>query len=62
MYSLLIKLMLISALLQLGISIEDYLFCNSKACTSRIEKASRDVLKIDWKPISVWPKEAQRFR
>lgn len=62
MYSLLIKLMLFSALLQLGISIEDYLFCNSKACTSRIEKASRDVLKINWKPISVWPEEAQRFR
>ena len=62
MYSLLIKLMLFSALLQFGISIEDYIFCKSKACRNRIEKASRDVLKIDWKPISIWPKEAQRFR
>jgi len=62
MYNLIIKLMVIAALMKLGISIEEFAFCHSKRCTSRIEKASRDVLKIDWKPISVFPEEAQRFR
>lgn len=62
MYKLIIKLMVIAALLKLGASIEEFAFCHSKACSGRIEKASRDVLKIDWKPISVFQEEAQRFR
>lgn len=62
MYQLLLKLILISSLIQFGISLNDYLFCNSKACASRVEKASREVLKIDWKPISIFPEEARRFR
>lgn len=62
MYNLLIKLMILSAFIQLGISADKFLSCCSKGCVSRIEKASRDVLKIDWKPISVFPEEAQRFR
>lgn len=62
MYSLLIKLMITAALLQLGVSLDQYLSCNSKACTSRIEKASRDVLRVNWKPISMFPKEAKKFK
>lgn len=62
MYNLLIKLMVLAALLQLGISTHKFATCSSRGCTSRIEKASRDVLKIDWKPISVFPEEARRFR
>ena len=62
MYNLLIKLMVFSALIQLGISADKFFSCNSKGCTGRIEKASRSVLKIDWKPISIFPEEAQRFR
>lgn len=62
MYTLLLRLMLIAAALQLGLSLSDMAFCHSRECTARIERASRDILKIDWKPISVWPEEAQRFR
>ena len=62
MYNLLIKLMIGAALLQLGISLDQYLSCNSRACTTRIEKASRDVLRVNWKPISVFPEEALKFK
>lgn len=62
MYSLLIKLMLIAAIAELGLSISDVTNCSSKQCAKRIEQASHDVLRIDWKPISVWPEEAKRFR
>jgi len=62
MYQLLIKLMLISALAQFGISLFEAESCHSVQCAGRIERASREVLKIEWKPISVFLKEAKRFR
>ena len=62
MYDLLIKLMLISALAQFGISLFEAETCHSVQCAMKIEKASREVLKIDWKPISIFPKEARRFK
>lgn len=62
MYDLLIKLMFIAALAQLGLSLSHFEKCNSRACAQQIEKASRDVLRVDWKPISVFPEEAKRFR
>ena len=61
MYNLLIKLMVITALLQLGWAIADFENCYSRQCLQRIEKHSRDILKIDWKPISLFPEEAKRF-
>lgn len=61
MYSLLAKLMVIAALMELGISFSEFSDCHSRECIQKIEKRSRDVLKIAWKPISVFPKEAQRF-
>lgn len=54
MYQLLVRLMLLASLAQLGIS--------SLTNLKNIERKSRDVLKIDWKPISVFPEEAKRFR
>lgn len=62
MYSLLIRLMFLSALLHFGISLAEVVTCNSKACVRKIDRASREVLRIDWKPISVFPEEAKRFR
>jgi len=62
MYNLLAKLFLIAALVQIGMSLAEFRNCRSRECVARIEKASRDVLKIDWKPISVFPEEAKRFR
>ena len=62
MYSLLIKLMLITTLIQLGWSLKDFSHCPSRACTKRLEKQSREIIKINWKPISVWPEEAKMFK
>ena len=62
MYTLLIRLMLIAALAQFGISLKVALTCNSRDCSSRIEKASRAVLHVEWKPVSVFPEDAKRFR
>ncbi len=62
MYSLLIRLMAVAALTQLGISLAAFRDCRSRSCLARIEKASRDILRVDWKPITVFPGEAKRFR
>lgn len=62
MYTLLVRLMFISALIQLGLSFKDVSECGSRRCAGRIERASRELLRIDWRPISVWPEEAKKFR
>ncbi len=62
MYSLLIRLMAVAALTQLGISLATFRDCRSRPCFARIEKASRELLRVDWKPVSVFPSEAKRFR
>jgi hypothetical protein len=62
MYDLIVKLILLGALLQLGISVSDFKNCHSRQGLQTLEKKSRDVLKIDWKPISIFPEEAKRFR
>lgn len=62
MYSLLVRLMLLASLIELGFSLTDVTECRSRRCSIRIERASRDILRIDWKPISVWPNEAARFK
>lgn len=61
MYKLLIGLMLVSALHQLGLSLKDFAMCRSRGCAARIERASRRVLQVDWKAISVFPEEAKRL-
>jgi hypothetical protein len=62
MYLFLVRLMLLSALVQLGISVSAFSKCHSRQCLKLVEKMSRDVLKIVWRPISVFPKEARRFQ
>ena len=62
MYGILIKLIVLASLLELGISVSKIGDCSSRACLSEIQRASQKVLRIDWKPISVFPKEAKRFR
>ena len=62
MENLLIKLMVLAALTQLGISAHEFQNCHSRGCMQMIEKKSRDILKVDWKPISMFPEEAKRFR
>lgn len=60
MYSILIRLMLLGALLQLGLK-SDFSDCYGRECIIKLEKASKQILHIDWRPISVFPEEAKRF-
>ncbi len=62
MCDLLVRLMVLAALAQLGISLASFRECRSGQCLARVEKASRDVLSVDWKPISVFPEEGRKFR
>jgi hypothetical protein len=62
MYSALIKVYLIAAAIQFGFSLKDFEGCASRQCVQKLSRASNEVIKIDWKPISVFSKEARRFR
>lgn len=62
METLLLRLIFITAVIQLGYAVADFDNCHSRQCVQKIEKASRDVLKINWKPIVIFPEEAKRFR
>jgi hypothetical protein len=35
--------------------------CHSRECLQLVERRSRDILKVDWKPISIFPEEAKQF-
>ena len=61
MYSLLIKLMVLAALIQLGLNWTEFESCESRRCLQKIERVSRDILRVDWRPISIFPEEAKRF-
>ncbi len=54
MYHYLVKAIVISTLLHVGFSFKDVL--------ARPEYAKRRVLNTNWKPISIFPEEARRFR
>lgn len=62
MNNLLVKLYLTAALLQLGISYSDSKSFNPIERLQRVDKESKKVLKINWRPISVFPKEASKFK
>jgi len=54
MYETLVKLIIGASLLQLGLNLKNSGDCTSRESLARVERASRHVLKIDWKPISVF--------
>lgn len=56
MYKLLLSAMLISALSELEISMKDFGNCHSRQCVKMIQRKAIDVLCIDWRPISVFPR------
>ncbi len=62
MYDLLVRLMLIAALAQFGISAKEFYECGQRSCLAHLEANSRQILRIDWKPISLFPGEAKRFQ
>ena len=62
MENLLIRLLFLTSLLQLGYAVSDFESCHSRQCVQKIEKASRDILKINWRPILIFPEDAKRFK
>jgi hypothetical protein len=62
METLLLRLMFITTIIQFGISASDIENCRDQACIKKIKKDSHEILKIDWKPIVIFPEEAKRFR
>jgi hypothetical protein len=62
MYALLVRLMVLAAVAQFGLSVADLRNCRGRACVLPVQRAALKVLQIDWKPISVFPAEAKRFR
>ena len=62
MYNVLVRLMLVAALTQLGISLADIRDCRGQRCVQRLARASYEVVRIGWKPISLFPEEGRRFR
>ncbi len=62
MFKLWIRLMVLAALAEFGISLYEFETCHSRECVMRLQAKSLKVLEVDWKPISVFPEEAKRFR
>lgn len=62
MFEALVKLYLIAAAIQLGMSLTELENCSNRQCVQKLSQASSKVLKIDWKSITVFPGEAKRFR
>lgn len=62
MHNILLKLIIAGALLELGVNWSQLDDCSGRTCWTKLQRASLQVLQIDWKPISVFPNEAKRFR
>lgn len=62
MYGLLVRIIVLAALAELGISLVTTQNCHSRHCVVESETYSRKILRIHWKPISVFPEEGSRFR
>lgn len=62
MYRLLLMAILFDAATKLKLNWAELSDCRSKECLHKIEKASRKILNVEWKPISVFPEESKRFR
>ena len=62
MIDLLVRLMFVAALSEFGMTLVQVEQCHSRECLQNLEARSRDVLKIDWKPLSVFPEDSKRFK
>ncbi len=61
MYAILVRAIVVAALIDLGMSQKWFADCRSQKCADQIRSASVRILKIEWKPISIFPMEAKRF-
>jgi len=60
MYNLIVKLMLAAALAHLGLTHLRSSECYGHSCVQILEKTSRDVLKIQWKPIILFSSGSEK--
>jgi hypothetical protein len=60
MYYAILLMVAFSTLKQAKLNPSDILCWKQQACALRLMKARNNLLKIDWKPISVFPEEARR--
>lgn len=62
MEALLVRLMALAAFAQLGITLVNHDQTSVAGSLKQIANATQAVLVIPWKPISIFPEEAKRFR
>lgn len=62
MYEIMVRLIVAASLLQLGLSLREIEKCDSRECLTRIERASKKVVDIEWRPISVFPEEVKKLK
>ncbi len=55
MYELLVRMLVIGAMAQMGFSVADYWKADTRQRLQMIDHANREVLRVDWKVISVFP-------
>lgn len=61
MYGIWVRAVVIASVLELGINLVEIRECSSRACIRKIDVAVKEVLRVELKPISVFPEEAKRF-
>lgn len=61
METLIVRLIVLAAISELGLTMVIGTPFMSWKCIANIERASRNILRIDWRPISVFPEQAKRF-
>ena len=61
MYNSLLKFMLAATLWQLGLKLTDINNCRDRQCVQKMDQARAKVLKINWKPISVFPNDFNKY-
>jgi hypothetical protein len=62
MYRAIIILIAASAFYSAGINPTDFLCASKPACAARLAEGRKRLLKVNWKPIVVFPKEAAKFK
>lgn len=62
MNNILLKLFIAATLTQTGVVLNDFFQTSDKQSLSKLKTAQAKILKIDWKPISVFPEESRKFQ
>jgi predicted deacetylase len=62
MYKALVILIALSAFNKAGINPSDFFCTNEPTCAARLTEGRKRLLKVNWKPLVVFPKEAAKFQ